>query len=507
MLEDYVKIYIDPEEPLNSLLDKIQTVENDTLVIIVHKKSSIFVGQVNLELIKNYAQRAGKKLIFITDVTKTKKLLTKVGFEVYSDLEKIEGENEDDQKEVESEERRSLLDEDDDQGDQSDHQENKGGLFKKLIGCGAGLLLLALVWFYFSFSVATVEVTPVFETKDLSNQIKAVKEVEDIKSSENKMSLLSEELELSQEFKIETTGQQRIGVERAEGVLALINDTRQEVVIPAESEVATQNGTRFRTVNRVTVPPAEVDKFMGRVVGMKAGRAEVNIEAVDKGVAGNVSKGRIVELGDSYPVTVVNPEDTQGGADEEVSVVTREDLARGVEQLKEELRSEVEGGFEDKFSGDFLFFSDQLEIENEDVVVEAEVGDVMDEFQIVGNITATGLAVKREELKELIFELYQNNLTDNFKLADSQVIIKDIDIEEATPAEAILTVESSGQVKGKVDEDKLFSNLIAKEIVEIKNIFDKMEEIADYKIKADDRSRLPQFSFGIDLVINEPQGQ
>ncbi|MCK8828425.1 baseplate J/gp47 family protein [Natroniella acetigena] len=502
MLEDYTKIYIDPEEPLNSLLDKIQTVESDILVVIIHKKSSIFVGQVNLELIKNYSQRAGKRLIFISNVAKTRKLLTKVGFKVYSDLEELEA-DEESKEEVETQERKSLLAEDE---SQSADQQSKNSLLKKLIGCGAGLLLLGLVWFYFAFSVATVEVTPVFEAKNSSHQVRAVKGVEGIQLAENKIPLVTEEVKIGKELEVQTTGQQKIGVERATGVLALINDTRQEVVFPAGTEVATQNGIKFRTVDRVTIPPAEVDKFMGTVVGMRAGRAEVNIEAVNKGVGGNVSQGRIVELiGGSYPITVVNPEDTRGGEDEEVRVVTKDDLERGLEKLERELKVEVEDRFEDKFSNGFLFFSEYLENESENIVVEAEVGDIRDKLRIVSNIKTTGLAVKKEELKELVLELYQSNLTDNFKLADSQVIIEEISIEEINSQEIILNVESSGQVKGEINEDKLFNNLVAQEIVEIKNIFDKMEEIADYTIEANGRSSLPRFSFGIDLIINEPQ--
>ncbi|WP_408954794.1 baseplate J/gp47 family protein [Natroniella sp. ANB-PHB2] len=502
MVEDYIKIYIDPDEPLNSLLDKIQTVESDTLVIIIHKKSPIFVGQVNLELIKNYAQRAGKRLVFISDLAKTKKLLSKSGFKVYSNLEEIKS-DEESIEEVESQARSSLLGEDD---NLSEGQQGKSSLFKKIIGFVGGILLLGLVWFYFSFSVATVEVTPVFETKSFSNQIRAVKGLEEILLTERKIPLLTEEVEIDKKLEVETTGQQRIGVKRATGVLALINDTRQEVVIPAGTEVSTQNGIRFKTINRVTVPAAEVDNFMGVVVGMRAGRAEVNIEAVNKGVKGNVSKGRIVEFVEGeYSVTAVNPEDTRGGKDEEVSVVTRDDIERGLEQLERELMFEIEDRFKDKFSDDFLFFSEQIKTESENIVAEAEVGDLRDELRFISNIKVAGLAVRKEELKELVLELYRTNLANNFKLVDSQMRIEEINVEEINSEEIILNVESRGQVKGKISEDKLFSNLVAEEIVEIKNIFDKMEEIADYSIEANGQSDLPRFRFGIDLIINEPE--
>jgi hypothetical protein len=142
-------------------------------------------------------------------------------------------------------------------------------------------------------------------------------------------------VEVSVEDTFPATGK-RIEEERAKGTVRFSNlDFLRTNTVPAGSVVSTNAGVRFETVAAVTVPRANL-------VGLTVfpGRIDVNVTAVEPGLAGNVEPNTIVVVprGENpEALNVVNPDATSGGTHEEFPQVAQEDVDAALAQLNGQL--------------------------------------------------------------------------------------------------------------------------------------------------------------------------
>jgi hypothetical protein len=503
-LENYIKLYIDPDEPLNSFLDKIKSATENKIVVIVHRNSPIFVGQVNIELIKKYGQEADKELIFITNNKKTKNILSRVGFEVYSKLKDFEESLDQLEADINKSERESLF-----TLNQYSTAKKKSKKRRKLRKglVVATLLLTAIVWVYFAFPVITVEIQPSIKDKVLVSQIRALEDLPTIDWATSTIPLIKKEVSIEEEVIFPSTATKEIGIKKATGVLTLINSNRKNVTIAAGTVVSTRNGVKFKTKDKVVVPSAKVEKFMDVVVGVNAGRAEVNIEALYKGVHGNVSKGRIVNfVNKDYPVKIINPEATYGGQNQLVKVVSQADLDNALKQTRVKLLEKAKEDLKNKFDANLVFFKDESKVAEPKFQTNNKVGEITNQLVVKGEVKITGFAVEKEGLKSLVFKLYKDSLENKFVLNRPQITIKEVEVDKVAKNEIDFRVKSIGQVAGKIDKDYIVNQILGKKVEEAKALMDNMLEIDSYQIKPVNQVNLPQFKYGINLVIDGDTG-
>ena len=495
-MKEYSEIYIDPEESLQSFLEKVQEVDDQKLVIIIHQRSSIFIGQVNIELMKKYAQRANKKLIFITNIKKIKNLLVGVGFEVYDDLEIFKKDKkliETNQNPVVSKDNNALK------------IKSKSSKLTIIIMC---LLICASIGagvFYFNLPAITVKVTPVLKNKQVLSNLKAEIDTDKLDYVNQKLPLLKKELKLKSTVEVKATGEKSVGVKYAKGVVTFINNNKEKVIIPAGTIITTRNGIKYKTVAKAVVPQLKVEKMMGVVVGAQAGKEEVDIRALYKGEKANVSSGRIVNLvKGSYPVKLVNPEATSGGENRLLSQITKEDLKRGLKKAKHNLDQRVTEDLGKKFGKEMIFFSNQVRLSEPKLQPKSKSGELSRKLVVEGEIEAVGFAIKKKDLKNLVFKLYNNQLGNEFKLYSDKIKIKEIKVSKVAEKYLELQAISSGKVIGNLNQVELIDKILGKKVANVKSLLDNMNEVSNYSINPKNQINLPKFKYGVKLVVIEP---
>ncbi|MYH60502.1 MAG: hypothetical protein F4148_01590, partial [Caldilineaceae bacterium SB0675_bin_29] len=129
---------------------------------------------------------------------------------------------------------------------------------------------------------------------------------------------------------VSTTGSGWSEVELAQGMVVFTNQTNRTVRIPAGTIVSTSTGddVDFRILEDLEIP------------GPLGTQAEVEIEATEPGILGNVPSNRITTVagGLRTRVRVTNPEATSGGANTRVRLVTQEDRDRLLDQVYSGIR-------------------------------------------------------------------------------------------------------------------------------------------------------------------------
>ena len=499
-MKEYSEIYVDPEESLKSFLEKLQDVDENKIIIIIHQRSSIFIGQVNIELIKKYASRSEKELIFISNIKKIKNLLTGVGFEVYDNLEDFKIDQGVD--EVVEVEENLLINTN---SNQQLKPKSSGFNFKKIFLFLIFGLMLGAGYFYYTLPLVTIKVTPVVKNKEVVNNLTANLKQQDVNFTKQSLALIKKEIKLKTITQINATGKKSVGVEYATGVVTFVNNNKKEVIIPAGTTIATKNGIKYKTLSQAVVPKLKVEKMMDIVVGAQAGKEEVNIRALNKGESGNVSQGRIVEFVDkSYAVKLFNPEATTGGKNRSLSQITARDIEIGLKQAKKQLRKKANQELKKKFDANMIYFSKQLKMQEENIQAENKIGDLAGTLTLQGEAAAVGFAIAKKDLKDLVFDAYNQQLGVEFKLYSDKIKIKDVEIIKVAAEKLKLKVISTGKVIGALEQSQLIDEILGKKVANVKSLLDNMSEVANYKITPNNQVNLPQFKYGVKLMVVEP---
>ncbi|MBM7556056.1 baseplate J/gp47 family protein [Halanaerobacter jeridensis] len=496
-MKEYSKIYIDPEESLKSFLEKLQGIDEEQIIIIIHQRSSIFIGQVNIELVRKYANRAEKELIFITNIKKVKNLLGGVGFEVYDNLEEFKTD-----KGVDEPKEDLLVST---KSEQNFKLKSKGNKLVKVFLFLIFSVILGAGYFYFTLPIVTIKVTPVIKDKKVVSNFIADLEEKEVNFRTQQLALIKKEIKLKTTTQVDATGEKSVGVEYATGVVTFINNTKEEIIIPAGTVIATRNGIKYKTLAQAVVPKIEVEKMMGVVVGAQAGKEEVNIRAINKGQTANVSSGRIVEFADkSYAVKLFNPEKTTGGKNKSLKQITAGDIKRALKKAKKELKQKANQELKKKFEAEMIYFAERLKLQGQRLQAQNEAGDLASKVIIHGETNAVAFAIRKSALKDLALADYNQQLGVEFKLYSDKIKIKDMQIKEITDEKLKIKVISTGEVVGTLKQVELIDEILGKKVANVKSLLDNMSEVANYKISPSNQVNLPQFKYGVKLIVVEP---
>ncbi|MEP6693647.1 MAG: baseplate J/gp47 family protein [Chloroflexota bacterium] len=140
--------------------------------------------------------------------------------------------------------------------------------------------------------------------------------------------------DLSQKYAQPATGE-RLDPIKAKGVARLSNlDSQNDVRVLKGTVLRTRDNVRFQTTEEKVIPRSKLDIFPPFVI---FGTADVAIEAIEAGPAGNVAANTIT-LTDRKDFAVNNPQVTSGGEVKKYAVITGSDYGLAAGRAEEELK-------------------------------------------------------------------------------------------------------------------------------------------------------------------------
>ena len=207
-------------------------------------------------------------------------------------------------------------------------------LWLQLIGyMFVGICLAAFLggFVYYVLPAATVTLVPGQRTLETSVLLTADPQLEASDLEQGLLSARLIETTVEATGTVSTTGSGWSEVDLATGKVVFTNQTNATVRIPAGTIVSTSTGddVDFRILEDL------------EIAGPLGTQAEVEIEATEPGIVGNVPSNRITTVagGLRARVRVTNPEATAGGANARVRLVTQEDRDRLLDQVYSGIRA------------------------------------------------------------------------------------------------------------------------------------------------------------------------
>ena len=381
-------IYVDVEDDITDVVNKIKSSKERIIAIVPPKSLGVFRSAVNIRLLSRTAQKADKKIVFVTNNSALKTMSAAAKIPVAKTLQSkpeipeidilevdgddvIDGESlpisefsgpSPEEKEAELLEN---LDIDDNKNfnkakpDLKNAKTNKAkknikvpdfSKFRKKIFIIAGavsLFLIFIIWATFFAPFADIVIT----AKTSTSSIKGVSKVSNVASNETILSK-TETVNKTREVTFDATGTREEG-EAASGTLTLSQSGDSDPVTIAQGSAFSAGQCNFVTTSDVTIPGAKI-----KGGSISAGSATVGIKATVIGEQCNLEAQKYTSsIGDIS----ARGGQLSGGSKKTLKVVSQADInnakaklnAEGVDSIKSELKSKFDNNYtilEDSFS-------------------------------------------------------------------------------------------------------------------------------------------------------------
>ncbi len=327
--------------------------------------------------------------------------------------------------------------------------------------------VILIVGSYLFLPKASVKIQVKSSTVVLDNEIKGDKKISQIDFEKEYIpaSEISVEGEFTQSFA--ASGTKSISNQKAKGKITIYNEyssTSQDLV--ATTRFLSEDGKLFRLVSGVTVPGTQV---MGSEV--KPGVIEAEVAADEPGDAYNIGptnftipgfKDSGAEKYTKFYAKSTGAMTGGGKGNEEKNVITQGDIDNAKKKALSELNSKLKEELKSEAGEGMLIADEAVAYEDAQYSVSNSVGEVSDNFSLTLKSKARALAIRENELKDLISKIAikkegsdkSGNSSVSFELGKTDA--------DFNTGEIILRSHSTVKIGPKIDLDGLKKDILGK---------------------------------------------
>lgn len=500
-------IYLEPDEELTSVLDKLKKTEEKSIILVVPKDSTLSQSLVNLKLLSKKAIDLGKEIALVTADKIGRNLASQAGLTVYSRLDektKIIPERPklpmppgvvvktyapslgpESMKEAEPPSEPPSI--------SPKTLSKKPFKFPPIsFGFWTVLLISFLLVFlvlYLILSKATISLVLKTEPFSTSLQILVDQKTKEIDYEKNFIPGKVMELEKEGTKKFASTGQKNVGG-KAKGTMIISNSFKNPD--GSGKEIGLKEGTRFKdkrsgkifvSTTSVTVFKLTYDPNTGRE---KPGQANVEVEAEEPGESSNISPSSFYILSEGVSsLSAESSENFTGGYDKFVKVVSQNDLEKAAEELSKDLFDKAKKELKEKLEKGYKL----LEGGTKDEILETS-GNVKaetqtSEFEMKSKVLVSTLVVKESDYKSLLANFLEKSVPPNKKIVSTKEDVTSLSLLFYDKDTKTMTIkaEMTTKIAPKIDGERLKEDLAKKTKEKAKEYLNNLSEIESFEIK------------------------
>jgi hypothetical protein len=527
-------IYIETNEEITSIIDRIKKTQGRAISVVVPKRAALTQSIVNLKLLKKEANKLDKRLTIITNDKVGKNLASKAGFLVEKKVKeasssdipedapepdpslptplKIEvihtGKKNNQNTAILPPEKKIKIS---DIVDTPSHHPSSEKIKKrkkkisaltpsfnkkekkinlipslgsKMIAIFVLLsLVVASVFAFIFLPRGTITLKP--KTERLSKELKITADAKQNEAdlTNNQIPAKLIEINKAKEETFKATGKKEIR-NKATGTVTLYNEfDSNPQPLPAGTKLTAENGLVFETTQSVEIPGFQ------RVDGEDLpGKITVGIKALEAGDKYNIDPTRFtIPSFQDTPKFInfyaISSKPTSNGETSDVTVVSEEDLLKSQEKLESDLIKEIQTELNNSSQDYYL---DKKAISGEKKFSSSKKADEeAEDFQASLKITQKALAFKEEDIFKIAQNLFNDNLGNNQILAEnvvSEIIYKEFEYN-LDQGKITFTAIVNAPVAYEIDKEKLKESLKNKEYSEANNLLRENKEIENFQIE------------------------
>jgi hypothetical protein len=314
--------------------------------------------------------------------------------------------------------------------------------------------------------------------------------------------------DLTQDFTVTTqtvtTGRKLVGITAAVGRVIIINGSNQPVLLPKGSILYGKNGIHFRTDNDVLIPKKVTKTELGIVTGESYGKGEVAITAEKKGTIGNQPAKSVNMIEGRYNnlLKITNPLPTRNGIDQEVAIVDLNDVKKGEDEARKQMQLAFVDAARSLVNKDYLYLQELAKPEIVHISSKPDIGAEGDSVETVIEYRIKVLAPTAVGIQKYLKGRFKRSIPVHFEAEDEKVTLVSMRLTQYNDENADIELEGQGQIKGLLNPGKIRNLIKGKPVTEAQDILARQNEIADAKFKIEgSRTILPNFGFQIRILL------
>lgn len=289
----------------------------------------------------------------------------------------------------------------------------------------------------------------------------------------------------------DTTGEKLVG-EKAEGEITIYNKTPEEMNLEKGEELSFKDDDEdlmFVLTEDVTIPPiAEKDPTDPATV-LVPGQADVDVEAKDIGDKYNIDGSETIEFENYKKAELIatSKDSFTGGKSETKKVVSNEDITNISIKLLDTIKGNSEGVLKKELSKSQELISGSVSVIVQKEEFSNESGDEATKIKLVQEVLVTGLAYSNEDLEDLLDDLIDKFVPEEYVISDEDKEIKveilgNTDSSILSSSEADLQVTVKTYVVPKISEEDLKDKLRGKNLEEAQKVIGSVRSIKTYEL-------------------------
>lgn len=452
-------IYLDVDEEITSVIDKIKKVQDKQDIALFFPKRAILTQSiVNLKLLKKQIDLLNKNILIITSDETGFNLAKKSGFKVKKTLEKdksIEKVNieEEDKSKIniekflknndEKTENKKVLKNDlpkkkdkqflnflnnnNSKKKRASRKSGKGKVvllpsfgFRSLLFFFLISFILISIIFFVVLPKAIITIAPKLEPFSSDVDISVSGNVDSLDQANKMIPGVIEEVEIkSTSKKFNSTGEKDVGVKTQGTVILYNNYSSSPQPLIASTRLQSQGKTYF-LLSETTIPGAKIEG--GEQV---PGKKEVMVEAEESGEEYNIGPSNFVipGLAPSRQKNIYGKSEVSfsGGSTKQVKVITEEDLNKAKESLLEEIFQKGIEDIESKIKKERMIVESTAQKEIIELKTNGENEKEMDNFEMELKAKIIAMSFYKDDLEKLIFTNLNNELAQEKFFVDENI--------------------------------------------------------------------------------------
>lgn len=349
-----------------------------------------------------------------------------------------------------------------------------------LIAGGAILLIIFLVWAIFFAGRATVYITA--KTTDASvNDTVTLSESAQTDPSQKLLRDESQQVQKKVSIDFNATGSKNAG-NKATGTVTLSAQSQSSTTVPAGTQLSSSSGLVYTTDSTATIPASTQG---GRCFPLAcAGSTTVSITASQGGANYNGASGNMSGAPDGVSATL--NDQTSGGTDKTVQVVTKSDVAQVMQKLNSQSTDSVKTQLKKQFGSKVKVIGDSFKTDtsavkpNPGVDGEADSGTAT----LSGTVTYTMLGVNDTEINNYLNDYFKDQLKSQSdqKIYDSGV--SNASFSNTNMGDTVTSqLTADGKIGPKIDDDQVKKLAEGKRLGDIQSALQSIQGVSNVDVK------------------------
>lgn len=383
-------VFIEPDEELGSLVQKLEQAGQEDLVLLVPKGASLLEDPLHWNLVQRQARSLGRRVVVVTRSRRVRQSARRAGFAVYRSLRRLKFRLGRDQAAPLT----PLL------------RKGRGSGVPVVLASGVlGSLLFVALGAYLLVPTGTITLKPSAQEIALTISVRASEQLKEPDVAENGIPARLIYAPLEGIETADSTGHKAVPG-KARGEVTFLNRGPARQSVPTFTVVAAGQGAQFTTLEQVSLPPS-------------GGTARARIIAVNPGPGGNVGSmavDRVVDESLAAFLAVWNELPTSGGLEEDLPLVTAQDQVNLRTRLRGKLVKEGQERLQALRGESESIYPSTISFEPVDEVFDKRSGDESSTLTLRVKGGVSGLAFDGQYVNLLAQKALEGRVLQGFRL-------------------------------------------------------------------------------------------